>query len=151
MWQRGATSTNPNLPVSRDRVEAYLKSRGWHYFIDSDGDLGGDWDGHRFYFLFYGERKEIFQVRGRWKRQLPDVAEVPATTVANAWNREWIFPKVYVRVHDGETHVFGEHAVDLEHGVADDQLGQIVVCGINTTLKAFEYVDQHFGPDPGLG
>lgn len=146
MWQRG--TTRPNAPVSRERVEAYLKSKGWHYFVDSDGDLGGNWDGHQFYFLFYGEQKEIFQVRGHWKRQLPDVAEVAATTVANAWNRDKIFPKVYVRVHNGETHVYGEQSVDLEYGVADDQLGQLVDCAINTTIQAFDRFHTHFGTDP---
>jgi hypothetical protein len=147
VFQRSAPRPFP--AVSRDRVEAVLKAQDWRYWIDSDGDLGGNWDGNQFYFLFFGKEKEILQVRGRWKRELPAVAEVAATTVANAWNRDMIFPKVYVRVHEDTVHVFGEQSVDLEHGVSDDQLSLFVRSSISTALQAFERFDEHFR-DPAL-
>ncbi|QAY63157.1 YbjN domain-containing protein [Xylanimonas allomyrinae] len=142
MFQRPAPRPNP--PVTRDRVEAVLKARDWKYWIDSDGDLGGNWDGNQFFFLFYGKQKEILQVRGWWKHELPGVAEVAATTVANAWNRDMLFPKVYVRVSEDVVRVIGEQSIDLEHGVTDEQLSLFVRSSISTSLQAFERFDEHF-------
>ena len=147
---KGTKGGSPNaslLPINRDRVEAVLKAADWKYWIDSDGDLGGNWDGNQFYFLFFGNANEILQVRGRWKRELPGVAEVSAATVANAWNRDMIFPKVYVRAHDDEVFVYGEQSIDFEYGCTDEQLTLFIKAAIATCMQAFEKFAEHFA-DP---
>ena len=93
-----AAPTSQNAPLTRERVEAFLKSRDWKYFVDSDGDLGGNWDGKVFFFFLMGEKQEILQVRGRWNRTLPAAAEAQVVLVANEFNRDKIWPKVYTPV-----------------------------------------------------
>jgi hypothetical protein len=141
-----AAPTSQNAPLTRERVEAFLKSRDWKYFVDSDGDLGGNWDGKVFFFFLMGEKQEILQVRGRWNRTLPAAAEAQVVLVANEFNRDKIWPKVYTRVEDDQVAVYTEVATDLEFGAADDQLGQLVECGLFTGLQFFDALDERF-PD----
>ena len=141
-----AAPTSHNAPVTRERIEAVLASRDWRYFVDSDGDVGGNWDGKLFYFFLVGEKKEILQVRGRWNRTLPAAAEAQVALVTNEFNRDKIWPKVYGRVEDDRVAVYTEVATDLEFGVADDQLGQLVECGLFTGLQFFDVLDERF-PD----
>lgn len=136
-----------NAPLSRDRVEAFLAGRGWNYGIDDDGDLGGGWDGNVFYFFVQGARREILQVRGRWHRTLPAEEHVGLVMLANEINQDKVWPKVYARVEGERVAVYTEVSTDLEHGVADDQLGQLVECGLYTGLQLFEQLDERF-PDP---
>jgi hypothetical protein len=79
-------------PISRDRLEAVLKARDYRYFIDSEGDIGGSWDGHLFYFFFYGEHREILQIRGRWNRELPLALRPQVLEVIDQWHRDKIWP-----------------------------------------------------------
>lgn len=135
-----------NAPLTQERVKAFLESREWRYFVDSDGDLGGNWDGKPFYFFLLGEKQEILQVRGRWNRTLPAHSEGQFALVANEVNRDKIWPKVYCRVEGDALAVYTEVSVDLEFGVADDQLGQILDCGLSTGLRFFDQLDERF-PD----
>ncbi|MBO1753302.1 YbjN domain-containing protein [Actinotalea sp. BY-33] len=124
-------------PVDLSRVEAYLVGRGYHVAHDEDGDLTGTWDGDRFWFLLLGEQHEILQVRGRWHRTLPAHRRAAALLAVNDWNRERIWPKVYLRDEDEGSALYTEVSVDLEHGVTDDQLGQLVACGLGTGVQFF--------------
>ena len=136
----------PPTPVARARVADYLRKRGYRFVVDDDGDLTGTWDGNRFWFLLLGEGQEILQVRGRWNRTLPAAAEAQVVLVANEFNRDKIWPKVYTRVEDDQVAVYTEVATDLEFGAADDQLGQLVECGLFTGLQFFDALDERF-PD----
>jgi hypothetical protein len=124
-------------PLDSARVEAYLVSRGYHVVRDEDDDLTGTWDGDRFWFLLLGEDHEVLQVRGRWHRTLPVVRRSAALLAVNDWNRERIWPKAYLREEDGQTALYAEVSVDLEHGVTDDQLAQLIACGLGTGVQLF--------------
>ena len=135
-------------PLSTRRIGDYLSRRGYHFRIDDDGDVTGTWDGNRFWFLLLGEHDEILQVRGRWAGALPAAARLAVLQAANDWNRERIWPKTYVRVRDnGAVLVYTEVTVDLEHGVTEDQLDQLLQCGLTTGSMFFEHLDETF-PDP---
>lgn len=124
-------------PLDSHRVEAFLAAQGYHVMRDEDDDLTGTWDGDRFWFLMLGEHQEVLQVRGRWHRTLPEHRRAAALLAVNDWNRERIWPKAYVRSEEGETVVYGEVSVDLEHGVTDSQLAQLVGCGLGTGVQFF--------------
>jgi hypothetical protein len=128
-------------PLTRDRISTYLLSRGYRFLLDDDGDLTGTWDGSRFWFLLLGERSEILQVRGRWHRTLPTSRRTAVLLAANDWNRERIWPKVYVREEDGELAVYSEVSVDLENGVTTVQLAQLIACGLGTGVQMFTVLD----------
>ena len=135
-------------PLTRDRVEAFLTANGWTYGIDPDGDVGGQWDDNLFYFLRMGEAHEVLQVRGQWKQPVPLHREAELLRVLNQLNGDLVWPKLYVRAEDDALVVYSEVSTDLEHGVSDDQLGQLLACGLFTGLKAFEHLGDLLGLAP---
>lgn len=137
--------TPPSLgPLNRDRVTAALDARDMRYGIDEDGDVGGYWDGHLFYFFLMGQNEEYLQVRGRWNRAVA-VAQLPAVMeIVNEWNATHLWPKAYVRAEDEVVGVYAEHTVDYEHGVADEQVDLQLACGISTALQLFEHLDEQY-------
>lgn len=148
-----ATATESPAPLTRGRIAGYLDSRSYRYVVDDDGDLTGTWDGSRFWFLLLGDDEEILQVRGRWHRSLPLDRRSAATLAVNDWNRERIWPKVYVREEDGLLALYSEVSADLERGVTDDQLAQLVACGLGTGVQMFSAFDEILphddSPPPG--
>jgi len=120
-----------------NRIADYLRSCGYESVQDDDGDLTGVWNAHRFWFITMGEREEILQVRGRWNRLVPVTERGQAILALNDWNRDKIWPKVYLRPEDGGLAVYGEVSADLEHGVTDAQLAELVDCGLGTCVQFF--------------
>jgi hypothetical protein len=114
--------------------------------VDEDGDLTGVWNDSRFWFLLLGEQREILQVRGRWHRQLPVDSRRAVTLALNDWNRERIWPKLYLREEEGQLAVYSEVSTDLEHGVTAEQLDQLVSCGLGTGVQSFASFDQLLPP-----
>ncbi|ACZ30281.1 hypothetical protein Xcel_1250 [Xylanimonas cellulosilytica DSM 15894] len=135
-------------PLSRDRVAAWLERSGFAYFTDSDGDLGGLWHGRLFYFLVLGDRDEVLQVRGQWHREATIERLEELLEACNEWNAEHIWPKTYTRVRDdGSVVVCADTTVDVEHGVTDDQLDQLLQCGLSTGSMFFDHLEDEY-PDP---
>lgn len=131
-------------PLSDARIKAVLDARGYNYGVDGDGDIGGIWDDHLFYFLRIGSEQEHLQVRGRWSRPLSAAHYTAVLELANEWNINKLFPKTYVRVEDGDLGVYAEHTVDYEPGLTDEQLDQHLACGVSTALSFFGLLDERF-------
>ncbi|PFG33495.1 YbjN domain-containing protein [Sanguibacter antarcticus] len=130
-------------PLSTARIVEWIKDYGYSYFIDSDGDVGGLWHSRLFYFLLFGPDREILQVRGQWNREITIDRVEEVLEFCNEWNTERIWPKAYFRVRDnGMIQVYGEVAVDLEHGASDDQLDQVLACGLSTGAMLFDALDE---------
>lgn len=141
------TGDNPT-PLSPARIAAWMAQNDFSYFIDNDGDLGGLWRGRLFYFFLFGEQSEILQVRGQWHREIAIERLEEVLDVCNEWNADRIWPKAYVRVRDnGRVHVVSEVATDLEHGATDEQLSQLLFCGLSTGSMFFDALDELY-PDP---
>ncbi|WP_435735638.1 YbjN domain-containing protein [Cellulosimicrobium sp. PMB13] len=135
-------------PLAIARVVEWITDSGYSYFVDSDGDVGGLWHGRLFYFLLFGNHDEILQVRGQWNRDLAIERLEEVLEFCNEWNADRIWPKTYTRVRDnGMIQVFTEVTVDLEHGATDDQLDQLLQCGLSTGSMFFDALDE-FYPDP---
>ena len=133
--------------ISRDRVGAYLHQRGYSYRFDDDGDITGTWDGNRFWFLLLGPGEEILQVRGRWHRTLPPAGRMSTLQTINDWNRERIWPKAYVRPEAAGLSLYTEVSVDFSPGATDDQLHQMVACGLGTAVQLFASVSAMLPPE----
>jgi hypothetical protein len=135
-------------PLTTQRLTRWFSDHGYTYFVDADGDVGGVWRGRLFYFFLFGERTEILQVRGQWNREFAIERLTEVLDVCNEWNADKIWPKTYVRVRDdGMVHATCEVATDLEHGVTDDQLGQLLHCGLTSASLFFDALDELY-PDP---
>lgn len=138
-------------PVTPARIAAWMAQNGFTYFVDNDGDLGGIWRGRLFYFFLFGERSEILQVRGQWHREAAIERLTEVLDACNEWNADRIWPKAYARVRDnGRVHVVSEVATDLEHGATDEQLSQLLFCGLSTGSLFFDSLDELY-PDPAVG
>lgn len=135
-------------PLTRERVVDFMNREDYRFRLDDDGDsVFGIWDGNGFYFMLLGEKKEIMQVRGKWTGRLPQERARDVLLAVNEWNRERIWPKVYTAVDDeGMVGVFVETSTDLEHGVTDDQLSQLLRCGLGTGFQVFDHFRETF-PD----
>jgi hypothetical protein len=135
-------------PVDRARVVDWLLLNGFSYFVDSEGDVGGRWQGRLFYFQLFGEHEEIVQVRGQWNRDITIDRLEEVLELCNEWNAERIWPKAYTRVRDnGLVQVYTEVTVDLEFGANDDQLADVLQCGLSTASVFFDSLDDTY-PDP---
>ncbi|WP_258726734.1 YbjN domain-containing protein [Cellulomonas sp. NS3] len=139
--EAGAAAQPVLAPLSHQRIIDRLDAQGFTYGVDDDGDIGGRWDDHLFYFFRLGADGEFLQVRGRWTREVP-VSEADALTrAANQWNLDTLWPKAYVRVEGDDVGVYAEHVVSYEHGLTDEQLDLHMACGISTALQLFAHLD----------
>lgn len=135
-------------PLSAERIRHWLEANEFSYFVDNDGDLGGIWRGRLFYFFLFGDDSEILQSRGQWNREVSIERLEEILDYCNEWNAERIWPKAYARVRDnGMVHVISEVATDLENGVTDEQLSQLLFCGLSTGTMLFDALDELY-PDP---
>jgi hypothetical protein len=157
-WVAGAPRTAPGrvhldprlvpAPITTGRVIAWLERSGFMYFVDSDGDPGGLWHGRLFSFTLIGADSEVVQVRGQWHREATIERLEQLLELCNEWNADHIWPKAYTRVRDdGRVVVCADTAVDVEDGATDDQLAQILMCGLSTGSMFFDSLDAEF-PDP---
>ena len=144
------TTPPPDVPtpLTTARLGSWFKRHGYTYFVDDEGDVGGMWRGRLFFFFLFGARGEILQVRGQWNREFAIERPTEVLEICNEWNADKIWPKAYVRVRDdGMVHLTCETATDLEHGVTDDQLGQLLQCGLSAANVLFDTLDELY-PDP---
>ncbi|AEE44257.1 YbjN domain-containing protein [Cellulomonas fimi] len=131
-------------PLSAERITGYLDANGMRYGVDDDGDIGGYWDGHLFFFFRLGEGEELLQIRGRWNRRV-EVSELDAMLrLVNDWNADRLWPKLYVRVEEDVLGVYAEHTVDYRHGVTDEQIDLHVTATFSTALAFFERLDEAY-------
>jgi len=139
-----AASTPGPQPLSHERLLAVLDARDMKYGVDDDGDVGGYWDGHLFFFFRLGGQQEYLQTRGRWNRQVGADQYARLVDLVNTWNSEKLWPKGYVRAEGDVVGVYAEHTVDYEHGATDEQIDLHLACGITTALSLFEHLDEHY-------
>lgn len=140
----GSVPAGLNAPVSRERIVALLEAAEWNVSVDDDGDVFGTWDGNLFYFFLMGENEEILHVRARWAGSVPLGSQADLLPFLDESHRERLWPKAYTREDGDSTGVYAEVSTDLEHGVADDQLEQLLKCGLFTSLQLFDRLSEAF-------
>ena len=138
--QVGNTLTATPPPVSIERIGEQLRAHGYRFSTDEDGDLTGVWDDNQFWFILGGAAHEVLQVRGRWRNSVPNNDRTAALLAVNDWNRDHLWPKAYFR-DEGELALYAEVSIDLECGVTDAQLQDILACGLVTTVQFFSEID----------
>lgn len=133
-------------PLSLERLTEILDSQGWHWAIDEDGDLGGNWEGNGFYFFVVGERDEVLQVQGALRERIP-VSEADALRLfIEDWHRDHYWPKCSYRL-DEDTDMLvllASHTIDHEAGATDAQLLQQIRCALGTANQVFEAAREVF-------
>ncbi len=151
-WTAGAAPVSSGqlavtTPISQQRIAAWFTENEFHFFRDSDDDLGGIWHSRVFFFFLLGEQSEILQVRSQWNREISIERIDEMLAFCNDWNTDRIWPKAYIRVLDnGMVQPCAETSLDLEYGITDDQLGDELVCGLNSQAQLWNALDE-FYPD----
>jgi hypothetical protein len=118
-----------------------LSAREFHYFVDADGDIAGNFQGNLIYFFRLGEKREMLQIRALVQHifGMDDVRRL--YEFCNAWNHDQLWPKAYVHVNDdGTVNVIGEVMADWERGVTAEQLDQVLICGVATGCQLADAV-----------
>lgn len=130
--------------LSTGQITAVLDSWEARYMVDDEGDPGGYWDGHLFFFMRAGEAEDVLTVRGRWMRDLAVEHLDTVTRLLNDWHTTRIWPKAYVQVEDGRLGIYGDLSTSLAHGATQPQVDDLMGCGLSTTLQLFGFLDEHF-------
>lgn len=138
------TAAGAPTPLTQQAVAAVLDGWDASYAVDDEGDLGGYWDGHLFFFLLGGAENTVLTIRGRWAREVAPDELGRMAAVINEWHDNKIWPKGYARVEGDGLGVYGEVSTPLGAGVTPDQLKDLVSCGLATTLQLFEHLDEHY-------
>ena len=128
-------------PLTQEMITDALTARGFHFIIDEDGDIAGNFQGNLIYFFRLGENREMLQIRALVQHifGMDDVRRL--YEFCNAWNHDQLWPKAYVHVNDdGTVNVIGEVVADWEHGVTTEQLDQVVICGVATGCQLADAV-----------
>lgn len=133
-------------PITRDRLVSIFEDNGWKYYIDNEGDLGGNWDDNQFYFLLRGEDGEILHIQSMW-HMTPNIDRLEEVrSFIEQWHREHLWPKCYHRISDeGRIRVFCENTVDHELGATDAQLLQQIHCALGTATSFYDELSAAMG------
>ena len=133
------------LPALRhETIEAVLDGWGASYATDGDGDLGGFWDGHLFYFLRDGREGTVLTVRGRWNRTVGPEEHDRLVGLINDWHAEKIWPKAYVRAEGEYLGVYADLSTTLGAGATQAQVDDLMSCALATSLQLFEHLDEQY-------
>jgi hypothetical protein len=128
-------------PLTQDMITDALTARGFHFIIDEDGDIAGNFQGNLIYFFRLGENREMLQIRALVQHVFGMDDVLRLYEFCNAWNHDQLWPKAYVHVNDdGTVNVIGEVVADWEHGVTAEQLDQVVICGVATGCQLADAV-----------
>lgn len=136
---------NPT-PITQDRVKKIFDSQGWRWFVDNEGDLGGMWNLHTFYFRFLSPEKDVFQVYGVLNREISIDRLEEVRAFLMDWHLRKFWPKCEYRItDDGQIRVQAENSVHWEYGATDAQILQQINCGIATTTDFFDKMIERLG------
>jgi len=132
---------SPVAPVSRERIRAVLDKRSVRHKIDKDGDLvvsmSADEDVPYDVAVFLSiENEYIFAVRAIPSAEIAQDKQSDAILFANKWNKVKRWPKAFL--HDGYNRVVGELHHDLEQGVHDELLEDMVRMSISASWAMFK-------------
>lgn len=139
-----------SLPkISDERIARTLDRMEVNYAWDEDGDVGGYWDGHLFFFLIYGTSSDALKVQARWSRVIPQQKRPELLEAVNEWAGRAPWPTSWLSDsrEDGTLELFAQVATDLHVGVTDGQLEWLIKCALVSTLNFFDFLDEQV---PGL-
>ncbi|HLS14243.1 MAG TPA: YbjN domain-containing protein [Beutenbergiaceae bacterium] len=132
-------------PVTVDRVRAWLQQQGNRYFLRTDGQPVGIWNGSLFSFTL---TDRVLQVRGQWHRTITIDRRTEFMTVINAQHSASAWPKCLLQVlDDGSMRLSAEVNTPITAGLSDQQLARTLRFGLGMNLRLFARFSEQF-PDP---
>jgi hypothetical protein len=152
----GAQSTPDNEPETaglikpdQDLLKQLLEQMELNHGIDDDGDLFAPYEGFRIFFMFRGEEEELFAVRTYYDRPFKIEDKPKALDLADAWNRDTLWPKIYTHTHeDGEVRFVGEAQLVIAAPVNLDFFVSNVVTWMQASIGFDGWLANELGESP---
>ncbi|GAB4441339.1 MAG: hypothetical protein OHK0015_38500 [Chloroflexi bacterium OHK40] len=127
--------------LSHAMVEEYLRTMGYKFLRDSEGDYRVDFSYDEqldckisYYMLIDGQNRNIYTVRVYSDKRVPRNDWPRFLFLVNEWNKDKRWPKAYLYIRDPQTSPSGEvileQQMDFEQGIHQELLNDFT----NTTL-----------------
>ena len=143
----------------QDLVKQLLEQMELKYVVDEEGDLAAPWEDFRTYFMFRGENEQaVYAVRTFYDRaySIDDTARLLG--IADGWNRQTLWPKVYTHTHDdGTVRLIGEAQMLIGLGVNLEYFVSSTVSWVRASVEFDQWLTQQLGlakdadAEPGAG
>lgn len=132
-------------PLTMDRVAKYFDAREFQYTTDEDGDIYAAFENNKFIFVAQGPEKEVLAIHSVWRIPAPEEGFFPLMQFCNDWNGARLWPKTCVKKNkENMVEVHTEVNTDLARGATDEQIIQLVNCGIATSLAFYQALEEQF-------
>jgi hypothetical protein len=131
----------------QELVKQLLEQMELKYVVDDEGDLAAPWEQFRTYFMFRGEGdQQIFAVRTFYDRPYSIEEKGKLLEVADGWNRQTLWPKVYTHTHDdGSVRLIGEVQMLLGLGVGLEHFVSSTVSWVRASVEFDRWVVEQLG------
>ncbi|GAA1924435.1 YbjN domain-containing protein [Streptantibioticus ferralitis] len=131
----------------QDLVKQLLDQMELKYVVDDEGDLAAPWEDFRTYFMFRGEgEQEVFAVRTFYDRAYSIEEKNKLLEIADGWNRQTLWPKVYSHTHDdGSVRLIGEAQMLLGLGVGLEHFVSSTVSWVRASIDFDRWVTEQLG------
>jgi hypothetical protein len=132
---------------NQDLVKQLLDQMELKYVVDEEGDLAAPWEDFRTYFMFRGEgEQEVFAVRTFYDRAYSIEDKNKLLEIADGWNRQTLWPKVYSHTHDdGSVRLIGEAQMLLGLGVGLEHFVSSTVSWVRASVDFDRWVTEQLG------
>lgn len=107
-------------PMTRGLIERVLRDGNWKFSIDEDGDVRVQMSFDdtiecelTHYFKVLGDTSPMFRGFTFSDRRIMKRDWERAMTLCNSWNRDRLFPKVFLAIRDPEADSFGRITCEL--------------------------------------
>jgi hypothetical protein len=131
----------------QDLVKQLLDQMELKYVVDEEGDLAAPWEDFRTYFMFRGEaEQQVFAVRTFYDRAHSIDDKGKLLEIADGWNRQTLWPKIYTHTHDdGSVRLIGEAQMLIGLGVGLEHFVSSTVSWVRASIEFDKWVTEQLG------
>jgi hypothetical protein len=130
-----------------DLVKQLLDQMELNYAVDDEGDLVAPWEDFRTYFMFRGEaEQQVYAVRTFYDRAYSIDDKGKLLEIADGWNQQTLWPKVYTHTHDdGSVRLIGEAQMLTGPGVGLEHFVSSTVSWVRASIEFDQWVIEQLG------
>jgi hypothetical protein len=131
----------------QDLVKQLLDQMELKYGVDDEGDLVAPWEDFRTYFMFRGEsEQQVYAVRTFYDRAYSIDDKGKLLEIADGWNQQTLWPKVYTHTHDdGSVRLIGEAQMLIGLGVGLEHFVSSTVSWVRASIEFDKWVTEQLG------
>jgi len=124
-------------PFNKERILEYIKNNDLRHLTDADGDylvrFGNNGISFDCYMLAGGSRGEVLTLMASRQKQYDRKQWAACMEACNDWNQGHRWPGAYLRITDDSAQIVCEWHVDLEKGVHQELMEDMIDTFIGST------------------